>query len=120
MFGAQFQYTVLPLLRSITSITSAIITLDFNNLFNKLLVGSAAITQNSTIVFTNDLNTNEFYFVFEITGGLYTLTMPADVMMSYADFVAGAWTPPAEGRFVMHGIYDGTNWNVEIQGPYDN
>jgi hypothetical protein len=118
MYGAQFQYTILPFTRAGVDTSAANIALNMNNLFKQMFVGDDPITQNSVLAFTNDNNAVEFFFSFTISGGLYTLTLPDEVLMSDALFAAHVWTPAAEGQYLMHGLYNGTNWEVTISGPY--
>jgi hypothetical protein len=118
MYGSQFQYTVLPLLEKQINTSGAAIVLDMNNLFDILLIGTVPITAPATISVSNDNNVKEFYFMFEVDASLPALTMPADFFFDDANFSAGVWTPPAAGLYEMHGVWDGTQWRIDMSGPY--
>lgn len=97
--------------------SGAAIVLNMGYQVNKDLNGSATIAAPATITFTNDEPTMGFKFFFTIDAGV-ALTLPANVLMNDPQFAAGVWTPLDAGDYVMLGRWDGTNWLVEIQGPY--
>lgn len=89
------------------------LTLNKNNLvfFNAAAIGGArtwALSVTGGVV--------EFTFLFEISGGLYVQTMPSSFIMSDVRWDDGAktWTPIEQGKYKAKGLYNGTNWFLEI------
>lgn len=106
--------------RVTTSTAGATITLDFNNLSERMFKGSAAIAAPKTWAFDNEGNAKALRsFVFTMTG-MDPQTMPANVQMSDAGFVAGVWTPDREGKYDASAVYDEIDdiWLLTIKGPY--
>jgi hypothetical protein len=101
-----------------TTTTGGTITLDLNNQFQRMFVGSSTFATPKTMAVSNTTNVRVFDFHFEVTNIAATMTLPSGWLMSDANFGAHVWTPPATGKFEMTATYDGTNWKVKIAGPF--
>lgn len=105
---------------SSVSVSGGTITLDFNqvgvgDLFRRKFVGSANITANKTVAFSNDTNAMEFSFLFQIDAGFY-LEWPSTVIMNDVrwDTSTQRWTALESGKYRGKADFDGTNWFLEI------
>lgn len=81
---------------------------------------SVDIAGNKTFTISNVAGAQQFRMRFTLTD-LWVLTWPANFLMSDARWNAGTkeWTPDDAGDFEAIGTYDGTNWFLVINGPYD-
>lgn len=82
-------------------------------------VGSATFATAKVVAMSNTSTALAFSFIFEVTNVAAVLTTPADWLMTTVDFDGIDWTPPATGRYKFSGTYDGTNWYVNANGPYN-
>lgn len=99
----------------------AVINLNFAGLTRSNFVGNADIGAAKTFTFSNEAGALFFTGMFTLTGGLWALTMPANVKMTDARWNAGTltWTPLDQGTYKMSGEHSGANWFIdEIAGPY--
>jgi len=105
---------------AVTSVSTAssTITLAFASAVKKTFNGSASFAGPKTIAHSNDSLAVELKFLFEITNVAAVLTPPASYLMSDPRFDGTDWTPLDTGKYKMVGDFDGTNWSVEILGPY--
>lgn len=94
------------------------ITLDMDSKIQKMFVGSASFSAAKIIAMSNTTGSLQFQFIFEVTNVAAVLTVPADWLMSSANFNGTDWTPPSTGKYVFGGMFDGTNWYVNDGGPY--
>lgn len=102
-----------------TSTAGATITLDMNSQIQRIHVGSATFATAKAIAMSNTTNALVFNFSFEVTNVAAVLTVPADWLMASPNFDGAGWTPPATGKYVFGGVWDGTNWYVNAAGPYN-
>jgi hypothetical protein len=108
-----------PTLTSTSASTaSGTVTLDMNNLTQRMFVGSASFATSKTMALSNSTNALVFNFHFEVTNVAGTLVMPASWLMADINFGANTWVPPAIGKYELGGSYDGTNWKIKIMGPF--
>lgn len=107
----------------VPSTAGGTVTLDFDSDIEKIFVGSASFATPKTIAFSNDTNALIFTLTLTITNVAGVVTFPATVSMNTQDsrwntsLQAWAVQAGAEGRYVFGGGWDGTNWNVVVQGP---
>lgn len=101
-----------------TSTAGATITLDMGSLVQRMHIGSATFSAAKAVAMSNATNALQFQFIFEVTNVAAVLTVPADWLMSSADFDGTDWTPPGTGKFMFGGAFDGTNWYVNVAGPF--
>jgi hypothetical protein len=96
------------------------IVLNQGNNQSVVYVPSEDISENKTFQIINVTGAKEFRIRFTLTD-LWVLTWPANFFMSDARWNAGTkeWTPDDAGDFEAIGTYDGTNWFLVINGPYD-
>lgn len=98
--------------------TSGDIDLNFDDKVHPMFISSEAIDANAVVDFINDTLAWSFKWAIQFTG-TPTLTFPAEVIMNDVRFAAGVFTPVEEGKYLVTGFYDGTDWYVEIsQSPY--
>ena len=92
------------------------VTLNCKGSDDLVFYNAAAIGGARTWSLTNSSNAKKFTFLFEISGGLYVQTMPASFIMSDVRWDDGAktWTPIEQGKYKAVGLFDGTNWFLEI------
>lgn len=83
---------------------------------------SVDIDEAKTISITNVTGAQQFRMRFTIVNALTDiLTWDANFFMSDARWnaVDKEWTPDDAGDYEAVGTYDGTNWFLVINGPYD-
>jgi hypothetical protein len=98
-----------------TTTTGGTITLDMNSQIQRVHIGSASFASAKATALSNITNSRGFVFFFEVTNVAAVLTPPSDWLMPPSDDWDGTdWTPPATGKYVMVGTFDGTNWMVTI------
>lgn len=101
--------------------TGGTITLDFQLFREALFTGSAAIGADKTWVFANQLNARRLFFRFNLSG-LHVQTLPATVKMpdwtGGWDDTAKTWTPSQIGDYEAEATYNGTQWNMKINGVF--
>lgn len=102
-----------------TSTVGGTITLDMNSQVQRIHVASASISGPKTIAMSNATNALVFAFTIQVTNVAAVLTMPGNWVMSSVNFDGTAWTPPSTGFFKFAGTYDGSNWFVNVAGPYN-
>jgi len=102
------------------STAGSTITLDLNNQYQRMFVGSNTFATGKTMAITNTTNNRVFDFHFEITSTSATLTLPTGWLMSDANWNNGShlWTPPATGKYEMSVTYDGNYYKCKIAGPF--
>lgn len=100
--------------------SGATITLDFDSGSDYVFVGSASFATAKTIALDNDTNALRLVFLFQITNVAATLTFPSSFTMSDALWNSSSqvWTALDTGKFKARAEFDGTNWHMEITGPY--
>lgn len=115
-----------PLESQSVSTAGGTITLDYDlgnadDAIQKIFIGSASFAGSKTIALSNATNALVFSFHFTVTNVAATLVCPASFTMSSVDWNSGSdtWTPPATGAYEMTGTFDGTNWRVNISGPFN-
>lgn len=103
------------------STAGATITLDCNSQIQRSFVGSATFATPKTLALSNTTNTLFFNVYLEVTDVAAVLTVPADWLMSIADFDGDDWNPPAVGKYEFGGSFDDTNnvWYVKVSGPFN-
>lgn len=114
----QTALTTATVVSASTSTAGATITLDMDSKIQKIHVGSATFATAKVVAMSNTTNSLSFQFIFEVTNVAAVLTVPADWLMSTPDFDGADWTPPATGKYVFGGSWNGTNWYVNAAGPY--
>lgn len=103
--------------------TGGTITLNFQvssiDRQNVIFVGSASFTGSKTFALSNTTVAKNFFFVFEVTSFAgVAVTVPADWSLSTPDFTTGTtWTPTANGRYRMSGVFVNSLWEVFVDGP---
>lgn len=97
--------------------SGAAIALDLGYQVKKVLNSSDTIAAPAVVSVINDAPSLEFTWSFPIDAGV-ALTLPPDFVMSDPFFAGGVWTPLDAGNYCMTGKYDGTNWIIDIEGPY--
>lgn len=103
-----------------TNTTTVPIVIDFLHLDNVRFKGSNTIGAAKTWSFDNDESAKQFSLLFELTT-TDQQTFPASVIMSDGRWEldgAKIWTPLSIGKYKMQGTFDGSNWWVEINGPF--
>lgn len=103
--------------RVTVSTAGSTITMDMNGRRHRKFVGSASFSTPKTIALSNDTAIEEIIFFFSVTDVNAELTMPSSFVMSDINFDGSIWTPPATGKFMLGGSYDGTEIGVFIAGP---
>ncbi len=108
-----------PIYRSTQDTSPGTILIDFSNRFDAIITGTAPITSPRTIGFSNATLIRKFVFIFEITTTAAYLDMPSNVRMKSLDprwnSSLKRWTSDyATGVFKMEGIFNSTNWLIEI------
>lgn len=100
--------------------TGATITLDFDSGSDYIFVGSASFATAKTIALSNDTNALRFAFHFQITNVAAVLEFPSSFTMSDARWNDSdhEWTSLDIGKFKAKAEFDGSDWNLEIFGPY--
>lgn len=101
-----------------TSTAGATITLNMDSNIQRIHVGSATFATAKAVDMTNVSGSLSFQFIFEVTSVAAVLTLPSDWLMTTLDFDGADWTPPATGKYVFGGSWNGTNWFVNAAGPY--
>lgn len=93
------------------------VILDMSNTQERLFVGSPAIGGARTIEMANIAGALRFSFFFNLSG-LFALTLPSNFILNDARWNNGTkvWTPLDSGNYKMTGVYDGTNWWIDIVG----
>lgn len=105
------------------STAGATITLNFQvssiDRQNVIFIGSASFTGSKTFALSNTTVAKNFFFVFEVTSFAgVAVTVPADWSLSTPDFTTGTtWTPTANGRYRMSGVFVNSLWEVFVDGP---
>jgi len=91
--------------------------LNLKNRISTIVTVLPGINAANTWQLQNDANSLEFYIIFEIAA-LGAQTFPADWQVTnlIGNWDGADWTPLDLGKYQAHGIYDGTNWVVEIIG----
>jgi hypothetical protein len=99
--------------------TGANIALDFANAAQRMFIGDPIIDGDRTISLSNDADALEMIFEFELDVP-HSITFPASFRMSDALWDAGTqtWTPFDPGKYQGTAYFDGTNWNMNIIGPF--
>lgn len=106
--------------RTTASTAGGTVTFDCNNQNFRKFVGSASFATPKTFALSNTTNTEEISITVEITDQAAVITLPADWGMTDINFDGTAWTPPDEGKFMFGGSFDGTTWQINVAGPYNN
>lgn len=103
------------------STASGTITLDFGNETERRYKGSANITAARAWALDNDDNAVLIPSILFQTNAGVVHTFPAEFKMSNAlwDSSAKTWTPLDAGRYEGSACFDGTNWWLKIEGPYN-
>lgn len=104
--------------RVTASTAGSTITLDMNNQTQRVFVGSASFSGPKTVAMSNDSNGIALAFTVQVTNVAAVLTMPSSWVMSSVNFNGTDWTPPNTGYFKFAGHSDGTNWFINVAGPY--
>jgi hypothetical protein len=101
--------------------TTIDIVLDFKNKNYGKFFGSNIISTAKNLSLLYDANGDEFKFIFIVDNVAAVLELPANFQLDNAlwDSVAKTWSPVDLGKYKMRGDRDGTNWTVEIFGPYN-
>lgn len=114
-------YTGRPLTDT-ADVTGAPITLNLNNYQYAIFTGSASISGAKTWAFSNALNGKTLKILFTLTGN-FAQTFPSNVKMQ--NFVGDwdgsthIWTPVGgAGDYMADLTYNGTNWLMNIYGPF--
>lgn len=89
------------------------VTLDFEITEQVLFTADAVIGSAKTWAFDNTTGAKKFDFIFTMSS-LDAQTMPASVLMGDVRWNGTAWTPTDLGKYRASGVYDGTNWLMEI------
>lgn len=100
--------------------SGATITLNFNSFANRKFYGSASFAAAKTIALSNSTNAVELTFFFTITNVAAALTFPSSFTMSDPRWndSSHVWTSIDTGKFKAKAEFDGTDWHMEIFGPY--
>lgn len=101
--------------------SGATLTLDFNGSKHRLFVGSASFATSKTIALSNSTNALIFTFSFEISNVAATLIFPSTFTMSDPRWTDSTHTlnlNPDTGKFKLKAEYNGTDWYMELFGPY--
>jgi hypothetical protein len=116
----QFTWKESLLTSNSSSTASGTVTLDMNSVTQRMFIGSASFATSKTIAFSNDGSALVFSFQFEVTNVAGTLVFPSNAVMADTNWNTGTqtWTPPGTGKYVCTGVFDGTDWKVNIAGPY--
>lgn len=97
------------------------ITLNFRRGRDRQFNTVAAQGANFIIALSNDQNARRFEYTFEINADI-EITFPLSVLMADALFNTSTnkWSndPGTTGKFLMTGVYNGTNWYISIKGPF--
>jgi len=103
-----------------TSTAGATITLDFSTElpYQRRFIGSATFATAKTITLTNSTKAKRFIFTFEITDVAAVLTLPSTFKSADVRKSGNDWTAIDIGQYKMVGDYNGTDWNIDITGPY--
>lgn len=104
--------------------TSSPIAMDMDSRKKRFFVGGNINGLRTWSTIANITAAMEFLVVFTITGltpgaTTHDQTMPADWMMDNQDgrWQGGQkWRPDNDGKYFGWGVYDGTNWIVQIKG----
>jgi hypothetical protein len=94
------------------------IVLNFDGRKNRKFVTTANIAAPKTITATNDTNKGHFDYTFPISNVAGVLTCPTTFKMNDVRKSGNDWTPDSVGRYKWIGDWDGTNWNIDVYGPY--
>lgn len=100
--------------------TSGAITLNFKNASDVIFYGSAQISANKVISFSNSTNATKLTFLFDLSG-TQTLTFPSSCLMNDIRWNSGTkvWSSLEAGKYKAFANFDGTNWYLEIsQSPF--
>jgi hypothetical protein len=95
------------------------IVLNFDGRKNRKFVTTTNIAAPKIITVTNDANKGHLDYTFPISNVAGVLTMPATFKMNDVRKVGNDWTPDNVGRYKLVGDWDGTNWNLDMYGPYE-
>lgn len=103
------------------STSGGTITLDMDSKKQKMFVGSATFSASKTMAISNSTAALTFSFSFEVTDVAATIVLPSTWLMGdvYWNSATDTWTPPATGKYLMVGSYNGTNWFITIAGPFN-
>lgn len=103
------------LIESQEVVTSGAISLNFLNNPDLTFYGDAQISANKVVTFDNATNALRFTFLFDLSS-THSLTLPSTVIMDDIRWNNSTkiWTALNSGKYKMTGIFDETNWWVDI------
>jgi hypothetical protein len=106
--------------------TSGALTINMDSNFYRAFVGSAAIAANKTATITNVANAVEFKLFLEFSGSYY-LQFPSNCYMVDV-YEGGIWDNSTKRltlgiaatttKYRIIGTFDGTDWQIDVVGPY--
>lgn len=105
--------------RATPSTAGGTVTLDMNSQKSRMFVGSSSFATPKTFALSNETNGLQFQMNFEVTNVAAVITVPSDWLMADINFDGSTWTPPEIGKYVFGGGFDGTDWYVNVAGPYN-
>lgn len=103
-----------------TVTTGGTITLDMNSQISRHHTGSATFATGKVVAMSNVTNSESFRFTFTITSTSAIITVPTDWGFNDMRFNGTDWAATATGRYTFIGSWDGTNWNISVDGPFSN
>lgn len=106
-----------------TSTAGSTITIDMLGAQQRVVQGSASFSTPKTVAMDNEDDALNFTFSFQITDVAAVLTLPTDFLLGAipagSTWDGDDWTPDQTGTYIMAGIQVGSNWHVNISGPYN-
>lgn len=107
--------------RQSISTAGSTITFDFDSRRDRIFYGSASFSTTKTIALSNSTNAVRLCFIFQITDVAAVLTFPSSFLMSDPRWNDSTyeWTAVEAGKYKAEAKYDGTNWYIDITGPYN-
>lgn len=102
--------------------TGGTIALDMSLSQERVFVGSSDIAANKIITISNITNAIRFELIF-VLSDTYYLEFPINFNM-LSQYDGGSWDSSTKrltldvGGYRIQGRYDGTNWQIDVYGPY--
>jgi|SRR5688572_961578 len=105
-------------------VSGSTITLDFENRYQRMFVGSASFATPKTVAIeaTTDTNALVFDVKFNLSNVAAVLTFPSNFVMVVPDTrwdnTAKTFTAAATGKHEFSATFDGTDWDLKVTNQF--
>lgn len=97
-----------------------VISLPFGDEEETIFICTVDLSSAKSVDLLSDSNAKKFSFSFNVTNVAAVIEFPTEFIMNDVRWDSGTkeFTPDATGRFRGLAFFDGTNWLLDISGPY--